>query len=244
MSGASGATETPVRPLRLAILGNGRMGREVEVAARERSIEITACLGREALRNRDQVRAVLRDSSVAIEFTTPDAVVSHIDLCLDAQCPVVVGTTGWYKHLEDVSGRVIQRGGALLWAPNFCLGVALMKALCTRAGELLGGMDGFDVHLMETHHITKKDVPSGTALVLRDTLSAAAQREVEITSIRTGHEPGRHEVWIDGLYERVSLTHEARSRRVFADGALRAATWLLGRKGVCTMDDVIRLEGS
>ena len=118
-----------------------------------------------------------------------------------------------------------------------------MKALCARAGEILAGMDGFDVHLTETHHVAKKDAPSGTALVLRDVLADAAGRQVEITSIRTGHVPGLHEVLIDGPHEQVILTHEARSRRVFADGALSAATWLRGRSGVFTMDDVTRLEG-
>lgn len=232
-----------VTPLRVAILGTGRMGQEVEASARESSIAVTACLGREALRDRDRVGAALRDSDVAIEFTAPDVAVRNIDLCLEAECPVVVGTTGWYEHLEDVSARVMRQRGALLWAPNFSLGVALMKALCARAGEILASMDGFDLHLTETHHVGKKDSPSGTALVLRDVLGEAARREVEITSIRTGHVPGRHELRIDGPHEQVILTHEARSRRVFADGALRAATWVRGRTGVFTMDDVTRQEG-
>ncbi len=236
----SGAGELP---LRIVILGAGRMGREIETSAGERSIEVTACLGRNELGDADRVVAALRDADVAIEFTAPDAAVSNIDLCLEAECPVVVGTTGWYEDLEAVSARVMRRGGTLLWAPNFSLGVALMKALCARAGELLGSMDGFDVHLTETHHVAKKDAPSGTALVLRDILGEAAQREVGITSIRTGHVPGRHEVWIDGQHEQVVLTHEARSRRVFADGAVSAAAWLRGRKGIFTMDDVIGLEG-
>ena len=246
MSGAAEASKTaesPVPSLRIAILGSGRMGREVAAAARERSIEVTACLGRDALGDRDLVGAALRDADVAIEFTAPDAAVSNIDLCLEAECPAVVGTTGWYEHLEDVSARVTRRGGALLWAPNFSLGMALMKVLCARAGELLSGMDGFDVHLTETHHVAKKDAPSGTAIVLHDMLGGAVGREVKVTSIRTGHVPGRHEVWIDGPHEQVILTHEARSRSVFADGALSAAAWLRGHEGVFTMDDVISLEG-
>jgi len=118
--------------------------------------------------------------------------------------------------------------------------VAVMKALCERTGELLRGLDGFDVHLCETHHAGKKDAPSGTALLLRDAFGG----DVPITSIRTGHVPGRHELWIDGAYEQMVVRHEARNRRVFADGALRAALWLFGRTGVFTMDDVIGLEGS
>jgi 4-hydroxy-tetrahydrodipicolinate reductase len=138
---------------------------------------------------------------------------------------------------------VAKTQGALLHAPNFSVGVALLKALSERAGELLAGLDGFDVHITDTHHAAKMDAPSGTALLLKAAIDGAGH-DVPITSIRTGQVPGRHEVCIDGAYEQVLLVHDARSRRVFADGALRAALWLRGRTGVFTMDDVLRLEGS
>lgn len=118
-----------------------------------------------------------------------------------------------------------------------------MKALLERAAELLPRLEGFDVHITETHHAGKKDAPSGTALLLRDAL-AASEREVQITSIRVGDVPGRHEVCIDGAYEQVVVSHEARNRRVFADGALTSALWLRGRTGVYTLGDVLGLEGS
>jgi 4-hydroxy-tetrahydrodipicolinate reductase len=155
----------------------------------------------------------------------------------------VVGTTGWYDRLGEVRARVSDAGGALLYAPNFSVGVALLKALAERAGALLAGLDGFAVHITDTHHAAKKDAPSGTALLIKSALDAGGH-EVPITSIRTGSVPGRHEVCIDGAYEQVLLVHEARSRRVYADGALRAALWLRGRTGVFTMEDVLRLEGS
>lgn len=231
-------TETPG----LAILGMGRMGREVHALAEERGIAVVATLDVEEVADYDGALAALEAADVAIDFTAPDAAISNIELCLAARCPVVVGTTGWYDEVGAVEARVTEAGGTLLWAPNFSVGVALVRALCVRAGELLAGLDGFDVHLTETHHAAKKDAPSGTALHLAEALGVRGG-DVPITSIRVGHVPGRHEVCIDGRYEQVVLSHQARDRRVFADGALRAALWVYGRTGVFTMDDVLGLEG-
>ena len=228
---------------RIALLGMGRMGQEVEALARERGITVVARLDLAEMADRDGVIQALKGAEVAIDFTTPDAAVDNIDVALEAGCPLVVGTTGWYEHLDAVRARVAKARGALLHAPNFSVGVALMKALSERAGELLAGLDGFDVHITDTHHAAKMDAPSGTALLLKAAIDSAGH-DVPITSIRTGQVPGRHEVCIDGAYEQVLLVHDARSRRVFADGALRAALWLRGRTGVFTMDDVLRLEGS
>jgi len=221
----------------------GKMGREVEGLARERRVDVVARLDVGEIADRNGALAALAGADVAVEFTAPDAAVANIDLCLDAGCPVVVGTTGWYDQLDAVRARVAAKKGALLHAPNFSVGVALLTALSERAGALLAGLDGFDLHITETHHAAKKDAPSGTALLLKSALDAGGH-DVPITSIRTGQVPGRHEVCIDGAYEQVLLVHEARSRRVFADGALTAALWLRGRTGVFTMKDVLSLEGS
>jgi 4-hydroxy-tetrahydrodipicolinate reductase len=217
------------------------MGRELEALARERGIAVVSRLDLESKTDRAGTLAGLRRAEVAIEFTTPEAAVANIDVCLEAGCPVVVGTTGWYDQLDEVRARVVAQKGALLYAPNFSVGVALLKALSERAGELLAGLEGFDIHLTDTHHAAKVDAPSGTALLVKSALDRGGH-DVPITSIRTGSVPGRHEVCIDGVYEQVLLVHEARSRRVFADGALRAALWLRGRTGVFTMDDVLELE--
>lgn len=226
---------------RIAILGMGKMGREVDGVARERGIDVVARLDVAEIADRSGALAALKGAQVAVDFTTPDSAVPNIDLCLDAGCPVVVGTTGWYGELAQVRARVEKKNGALLWAPNFSVGVALVRALCARAGELLRHLEGYEVRLTETHHAQKKDAPSGTALLLRDAL-ASSGREVPITSIRTGSVPGRHEVAIDGAYEQIVISHDVSNRRVFADGALRAALWLRGRKGVFTMDDVLGLD--
>lgn len=214
------------------------MGREVDALARERGVDVVARLDLAEIADRQGAVATLKRVQVAIDFTSPEAAVPNIELCLEAGCPVVVGTTGWYGELPRVRGLVEKKRGALLWAPNFSVGVALVRALCTRAGELLRGLEGYDVRITETHHAQKKDAPSGTALLLRDAL-ASSGREVPITSIRTGEVPGRHEITIDSVYEQIVIAHDARSRRVFADGAVRAALWLRGRQGVFTMDDVL-----
>ena len=230
-------------PPRIAILGMGRMGREVDAAARERGVEVVARLDLVDVADRASAIGALRKADVVIAFTVPDSAVADIELCLDAGVPAVVGTTGWYDKLETVRDRVREQGGTLLTAPNFSLGVALMKAMLGRGAGLLAGLDGFDVRITETHHITKKDAPSGTALLLRDAL-ARSGRDIPITSIREGDVPGRHEVCIDSAHEQVIVSHEARSRRIFADGALTAALWLRGRTGVFTLDDVLGMEGS
>jgi 4-hydroxy-tetrahydrodipicolinate reductase len=221
----------------------GKMGREVDAAARERGVDVVARLDVGDVEDRASAIRALKMADVAIAFTVPDSAVADVDLCLEAGTPVVVGTTGWYDELEAVRTRVTAQGGALLTAPNFSLGVALMKVVLERAAQLLAGLEDFDVSITETHHVTKKDAPSGTALLLRDAL-AGVGREVPITSIREGDVAGRHEVCMNSTYEQVVVSHEARSRRIFADGALTAALWLRGRSGVYTLDDVLGLGGA
>ena len=244
-SGSSATAGSSAAVPRLAILGDGRMGRAIDALARERGFEVEASLGRDALLGDPaRVRAVLDRCEVAIEVTAPAAAVDHAFLCLDAGCPVVVGTTGWYDRLPEVEERVAETGGALLWAANFSLGVTLMKALCGRAGALIGRTKGFDAALVDTHHAGKRDAPSGTALVLARETAAGLGAEVPITSMRLGHVPGTHELVLDGAFEQLVIRHVARDRRVFADGALHAAVWLRGRAGVWTMDDVFEMEGA
>jgi 4-hydroxy-tetrahydrodipicolinate reductase len=219
------------------------MGREVEAAAQERGVEVVARLDVADVADRAAAVAALRKAEVVVAFTVPESAVADIDLCLEAGVGVVVGTTGWLDQLEAVRTRVAKEEGALLWAPNFSLGVALMKAMLERAAEVLRGLEGFDVHITETHHTGKKDAPSGTALLLQRALDESGL-DIPIESIRIGDVPGRHEVCIDGDHEQVVVTHDARSRRIFADGALTAALWLRGRTGVFTLDDVLGLGGA
>lgn len=220
------------------------MGWAIADLAPDRGFEVEGLFGREAVQgDAERVRSALLESDVAIEVSIPTAAASNAMLCLDAGCPVVIGTTGWYDGFAEVERRVTETGGALLWTSNFSLGVTLMKSLCAQAARLLSGTDGFDISLIETHHTRKRDAPSGTAQDLARAMEAGLGRTVPVTSVRVGHVPGTHELTIDGAFEQLVVRHVARDRRVFADGALRAAAWLPGRPGVWTMDDVFDLEG-
>ncbi len=223
-------TSTP-----LALIGMGRMGRALAELAPDRGFEVVARI--------DHAQPITRESlagaAVAIEFTVPGAAPANIIACATAGCPVVVGTTGWYAALPMVRDEVERRQGALLHAPNFSVGVAIFDRVVAEAARLFAGAPAFAGHLIETHHDAKKDAPSGTAASLAATAERASGVPMPITSVRVGSVPGTHEVLFDAPFEQVRLVHEARDRRVFAEGALVAARWLVGRRGVFTMQDVL-----
>lgn len=219
----------------IALIGLGRMGRALADLAPDRGFRVVARLGR----GQPVTRHSLGGAAVAIEFTTPDAAVANVLACVAAGCPVVVGTTGWYAQLPTVRAEVERAGGAMLHAPNFSVGVAIFDRLVAEAARLFAAVETFDAHLVETHHAAKKDAPSGTAAALARTAAAASGRPLPITSVRVGSVPGTHELLFDAPFEQVRLVHEARDRRVFAEGALTAARWLVGRRGVFTMQDVL-----
>jgi 4-hydroxy-tetrahydrodipicolinate reductase len=218
------------------------MGRALEQLAPERGWDVVATIGHaQNADGRGITRAALNGAEVAIEFTGPDAAAANIRAAVAAGCPIVVGTTAWQKELPAIAALVREQGGAMLTAPNFSLGVNAFEQVVAYAARLLAATGSFDAHLVETHHAAKKDAPSGTAITLRNAASAGWPREIPITSVRTGSVPGIHELIFDAPFETVTLTHVARDRRVFAEGALVAAAWLIGRHGggVFTMRDVL-----
>jgi len=222
--------------IRVALIGMGKMGRTIDALAAERGAEIVARLG-----HGDRVSAeALAGADVAVEFTAPAAAVPNIRACVGAGCPVVVGTTGWYDQLPVLERDVTDAGGRVLWAANFSLGVNAMLRLATEAGRLLRDA-GMDVHLVETHHAQKKDAPSGTAIAIARATQTTLGRDIPTTSVRVGHVPGTHTLVFDGSFEQLRIEHDARDRRVFAEGALAAARWLAARRepGVYTMSDVL-----
>lgn len=219
----------------LALIGMGKMGRALAELAPERGFTIVATLDH----GHPITAASLNGAAVAIEFTAPDAAPGNVRACLAAGCPVVVGTTGWYGQMDAVSADVRTARGAMLTAPNFSVGVAIFDRVVAEAARLFAGVSGFDTHMVETHHTAKKDAPSGTAALLAKSAERAGGRAIPITSVRVGSVPGTHEMIFDGAFEQVRLVHEARDRRVFAEGALAAAKWLVGRTGVFTMQDVL-----
>ncbi len=218
----------------------GRMGQAVRSVAAERQWPIAAELTAADLRSPEQA---LARAQVAIEFTTPAAAVANIRLCLAAGCPVVVGTTGWYEQLPSIADEVERENGAVLWSANFSLAANVLITVATQTARLLAaaGRRAYDVAIVETHHATKRDAPSGTARAIAQELIEERGGGVPITSVRLGHVPGIHEVLFDGAYDQLRLTHTARDRRVFAEGALLAAQWLVGKRGLFTMRDVLGL---
>jgi 4-hydroxy-tetrahydrodipicolinate reductase len=223
---------------KLAIVGMGKMGRAVAELAPARGWEVVAKLGKA-----DTARGIttesLRGAHVAVEFSTPSVAADNASSIICAGCPVVVGTTGWYAKLSDVSDLAKRSGGALVTAANFSVGVNVFEQVAVRAAELLAHASGFEAQLVETHHSAKKDAPSGTAMTLAAAASSAWGNPIPITSIRVGSVPGTHELIFDAPFEQIHLEHIARDRRVFAEGALVAAAWLIGRRGVFTMRDVL-----
>lgn len=227
---------------RIAIVGDGKMGQTIRQLAVEKGWKVTAVVGeRESDGGKGITALSLGEPEVAVEFTQPDAAVGNITACLRAGVPVVAGTTGWYDSLPGVTRIAKETGTSLLWSPNFSLGVNVLIELARYAGTMMRALGEFDAHIVETHHAGKKDAPSGTAIAIAKAASEALERPILTTSVRTGSVPGTHEVIFDGGFEQLSLTHLARDRRVFAEGALKAADWLIGKQGVFTMRDVLEL---
>jgi 4-hydroxy-tetrahydrodipicolinate reductase len=224
----------------LALIGMGRMGRALVDLAPDRGFQVVARLGR----GQPVTRESLGGAVVAVEFTTPEAAAANVFACAAAGCPVVVGTTGWYAQLPAASAEIERTGSGMLYAPNFSVGVAIFHHVVAEAARRFASVGSFDAHLVETHHAAKKDAPSGTAAALAQTAATASGRALPITSVRVGSVPGTHELVFDAAFEQVRLVHEARDRRVFAEGALTAARWLVGRHGVFTMQDVLATADS
>jgi len=223
----------------LALVGMGKMGRAVAEIAPSRGWEVVASLD-SATMKRGISSADLNGADVAIEFTVPHATPDNVRALLATGIPIVAGTTGWYDQLPAISDEVRAKGGAMVAAANFSLGVTIFEQIAETAARLLGATPVFSAQIVETHHAAKLDAPSGTASTLRKSSSAAWGRgDIPITSIRTGSVPGTHEFIFDAPFETIHLEHVARDRRVFAEGALVAAGWVIGKKGVFTMRDVL-----
>ena len=225
---------------KIAVIGDGKMGKTIADMAKARGWTVTAVLGeKQNAGGRGITRESLKGADVAIEFTEPKSAERNIRACVDAACPVVVGTTGWYDTLDAITREVTKANGAMLWSANFSIGIQIFLDLARRAGALVADIEGWDAHIVETHHVAKKDAPSGTAIVLEQAAREGLGRKVPITSIRTGAVPGTHKLILDSQAEQLSITHDVRDRAVFAAGALAAADWLVGKHGVFTMRDFL-----
>jgi 4-hydroxy-tetrahydrodipicolinate reductase len=227
--------------MRIAIVGNGRMGKALAaLAVRQGHTIQTVVSSEENAGGRALERARLAGCEVALEFTSPDAAAGNIEKLMELGIPTVTGTTGWYDALPRVTARTQAHRGALLHSANFSVGVHLFLRTARELSRLLKDRPEFAGSITEEHHSTKRDAPSGTALLLQHELETSdPERSFPITSVRQGNVPGTHTVSYDGPHENILLSHIARNREAFAAGALLAAEWLPGRTGVFTFEDIL-----
>lgn len=230
--------------MKLALIGHGAMGRLVECLALSDGHEVaTVPARREPALRAEELAEILGGYDAVIDFTVAEAVPRHAEACALAGVPLVEGTTGWHERLEEVRRTVESAGGALIYGANFSVGVNLFYRVVARAAELFRAFD-YAPFVEEAHHSRKRDAPSGTALRLRDILTANYDGDISVASTRAGHIPGTHRVGFDSVADTVTLTHTARSREGFAAGALVAARWIQGKTGVYefseTLDEILK----
>jgi 4-hydroxy-tetrahydrodipicolinate reductase len=222
----------------LLILGRGKTGSLVAAVARERGHHITLLCAAENPGATALTAEKLRQVDVVIDFTTPQAVLGNIEACVGAGKNMVVGTTGWYGDLEKARAWVEKKGVGFLYAANFSIGINLLfDAARTAAGILQHQYSG---QIFERHHAQKKDAPSGTAVTLQKIIRDASGKELEIISFREGDVVGMHEIVLNSPNDTIYLCHDSKSRRGFAEGAVRATEWLAGKKGFFDFKDIWR----
>ncbi|MDX6406888.1 MAG: 4-hydroxy-tetrahydrodipicolinate reductase [Blastocatellia bacterium] len=215
------------------------MGQLVGKLASEQGHQVVLTLDIEdAARGVEDLAHALRGCDVAIDFSVADTVPRNAEACARAGVPLVVGTTGWQSRVPDVRRLVDEHEGALIYGANFSVGVQVFYRIAARAAELFRGLESYDGFIEEAHHKRKLDAPSGTAAQLRDIVAEGLKREVPVTSTRAGYIPGTHRLGFDSVADQITLTHTARSREGFAAGALVAARWIIGRKGVYEFSEV------
>jgi 4-hydroxy-tetrahydrodipicolinate reductase len=223
--------------MKLLVLGRGKTGALVAEVAKDRGHEVRSLAGQDNPDGRGLTTDLLRQIDVVIDFTTPHAVIANIIRCAESGIPIVVGTTGWHQHLDKVRELVKERKSAFLYGSNFSVGVNLFfKAIRAIAPAMT---KGYRANIVEKHHVQKKDKPSGTAATIQKILESAGTQKVEIASLREGDTVGMHLVVIDSPNDTILLTHDAKSRLSFAEGAVRAAEWLKGKTGFYEFPDII-----
>jgi len=225
----------------LAIVGCGKMGRFVEQLAPEYGFEVRAKFGREKnLHDASISRESLREIDVAVEFTTPDSAPANLRRLASLGINAVCGTTGWYDCLPAVHGSVLAAGTGLVHSPNFSVGVNVFLQTVAHASAFFAKYEEYEAWAWEIHHSAKKDAPSGTLKKLAEEIRAAGYgRALTLTANRAGAHPGTHEIGFDSAADTITLRHTARSREGFARGALRAARWIAGKKGVYEFREIL-----
>lgn len=236
--------------MKVALIGYGKMGKEIEKIALQRGHEIYLKIDNEEdwATKRDAMSGV----DVAIEFTLPEKAISNIMRCFELNIPVVSGTTGWNDKLGDIRDYCIMNHKQMFYASNYSIGVNIFFELNKQLASLMAGFPEYEVSIEETHHIQKQDAPSGTAIVLAEQIieylgrkqqwtkpGSASPGELEISSVRAENVPGTHRVFYISEVDEIAIRHTAKSRKGFATGAVMAAEWLSGRVGFYGMKDFL-----
>jgi 4-hydroxy-tetrahydrodipicolinate reductase len=223
--------------VKVLLLGQGKTGSLVADVARQRGHEVRSLRSKDNQDGRGLTLEVLQQSDVVIDFTTPHAAIPNIIRCAEARVPMIVGTTGWYQHMDKVRELVAERKAALLYGSNFSIGMNFFfKAVQAMAPILKGNYLG---NIVERHHVHKKDQPSGTAVKLKNILEAGTGAHVEVASVREGETVGMHLVMFDSADDVILFTHDAKNRMGFAEGAVRAAEWIQGNTGFYEFPDIV-----
>ncbi len=237
---------------KIAILGYGSMGREIEAIAHKRNIKVTNIFDIDS----PMKLGVVYDFDVAIDFTYPDAVIDNLRMIAGMNKSVVIGTTGWHGDMDEARSIVEGADIGCVWGTNFSLGMQMFFRVVEQAARHLNKLEQYDIMLHEMHHANKKDVPSGTALTLSEIILKEVDfknktdiqhrdgtidpEALQISSSRGGDITGRHTVYIDSYADSIELTHRAKNRSGFASGALTAAQWLHGKKGFYNFNEVLK----
>lgn len=215
--------------MNLLILGRGKTGALVAEAARERRHQVQVLCAAENTNARALTPEYLAPINAVIDFTTPSAVIANAEACIRAGKSLVVGTTGWYDRLPQLREKVMAANIGFLYGANFSIGMNLFFEIAQAAAPALEFE--YSGQIFERHHVHKKDAPSGTAITLQKLLNESGGKELEITSFREGDAVGMHEVIFNSSHDRIYLCHDSKSRRGFAEGAVRGAEWLAGKRG-------------
>lgn len=238
--------------MKIALIGYGKMGKAIEAIAVSRGHEIIHRIDISSQHLLEKEH--LQQADVAIEFTGPETAYHNIQKCFEANVPLVCGSTGWLEKLPDVKALCLEKHQAFLYASNFSIGVNIFFELNRRLAELMAGQPQYDVWMEEIHHTQKKDAPSGTAITLAEQVlekidrkkqwvnnEAAQPAELSIVSKRIDPAAGTHIINYTSPIDDITITHTAHSREGFATGAVVAAEWIKGKKGVFSMKDVLSL---
>jgi len=224
--------------MKLIILGRGKTGSLVADIAREKGHDIRVLDVPENQNAAGLTPDAVKGVDAAIDFTAPTAVMANIEACIRLGVNMVVGTTGWYSELPRVRQLVERSSMGFLYASNFSIGVNIFFEVARAVAPALDY--GYNARILEKHHTQKKDAPSGTAATIKDILQPHSIADIEITSLREGDTVGQHVMLFDSEDDTMMLVHDAKSRRGFAQGAVRAAEWLKGKKGFFEFKDVLR----